>query len=80
MTDEIVVATDGSPESITAARWAADFAGRLAAPVVVLDVVQRPYAEMPVDDAGRVAILGHPGLEPLRKVIASVRSCSKVVC
>jgi protein-disulfide isomerase len=27
-----------------------------------------------------VAILGHPGLEPLRKVIASVRSCSKVVC
>ena len=26
------------------------------------------------------AILGHPGLEPLRKVIASVRSCSKVVC
>ncbi len=26
------------------------------------------------------AILGHPGLEPLRKVIASVRSCSKVAC
>jgi protein-disulfide isomerase len=27
-----------------------------------------------------VAILGHPGLEPLRKVIAAVRSCKKVVC
>lgn len=27
-----------------------------------------------------VAILGHPGLEPLRKVIASVRVCQKVVC
>ena len=27
-----------------------------------------------------VAILGHPGLEPLRKVIAAVRSCRKVVC
>ena len=27
-----------------------------------------------------VAILGHPGLEPLRKVIASVRACQKVVC
>ena len=24
-----------------------------------------------------VAILGHPGLEPLRKVIASVRSCKQ---
>jgi protein-disulfide isomerase len=27
-----------------------------------------------------VAILGHPGLEPLRKVIASVRRCKAVVC
>jgi protein-disulfide isomerase len=27
-----------------------------------------------------VAILGHPGLEPLRKVIASVRACKKAVC
>jgi hypothetical protein len=27
-----------------------------------------------------VAILGHPGLEPLRKVIAAVRACRKVVC
>jgi len=27
-----------------------------------------------------VAILGHPGLEPLRKVIASVRTCKAVVC
>jgi protein-disulfide isomerase len=27
-----------------------------------------------------VAILGHPGLEPLRKVIAAVRSCKQVVC
>jgi protein-disulfide isomerase len=27
-----------------------------------------------------VAILGHPGLEPLRKAIASVRTCKKVVC
>ena len=27
-----------------------------------------------------VAILGHPGLEPLRKVIAAVRTCKKVVC
>ena len=27
-----------------------------------------------------VAILGHPGLEPLRKVVASVRSCKAVVC
>jgi protein-disulfide isomerase len=26
------------------------------------------------------AILGHPGLEPLRKVIASVRRCKAVVC
>jgi protein-disulfide isomerase len=27
-----------------------------------------------------VAILGHPGLAPLRKVIAAVRACKKVVC
>jgi protein-disulfide isomerase len=27
-----------------------------------------------------VAILGHPGLEPLRQVIASVRACKKVAC
>ncbi len=27
-----------------------------------------------------VAILGHPGLEPLRKVIRSVRACKAVVC
>jgi protein-disulfide isomerase len=27
-----------------------------------------------------VAILGHPGLEPLQKVIAAVRACQKVVC
>jgi protein-disulfide isomerase len=27
-----------------------------------------------------VAILGHPGLEPLRKVVASVRSCKAAVC
>jgi protein-disulfide isomerase len=27
-----------------------------------------------------VAIVGHPGLESLRKVIASVRSCKKVAC
>ena len=27
-----------------------------------------------------VAIVGHPGLEALRKVVASVRSCKKVAC
>jgi protein-disulfide isomerase len=27
-----------------------------------------------------VAILGHPGLEPLRKIVAAVRTCKKVVC
>jgi len=27
-----------------------------------------------------VAIVGHPGFESLRKVVASVRSCKKVVC
>ena len=27
-----------------------------------------------------VAILGHPGLEPLRNIVASVRSCKAVVC
>ena len=27
-----------------------------------------------------VAILGHPGLEPLRKVVASVRRCNAAVC
>ena len=27
-----------------------------------------------------VAILGHPGLEPLRKAVASVRACQQVVC
>jgi protein-disulfide isomerase len=27
-----------------------------------------------------VAILGHPGLEPLRKIVASVRRCKAVVC
>ena len=27
-----------------------------------------------------VAILGHPGLEPLRKIVKSVRSCKAVVC
>jgi protein-disulfide isomerase len=27
-----------------------------------------------------VAILGHPGLQPLRKLVADVRACGKVVC
>jgi len=27
-----------------------------------------------------VAILGHPGLEPLRKIVASVRTCKAVIC
>ncbi len=27
-----------------------------------------------------VAILGHPGLEPLRKIVRSVRTCQAVVC
>ena len=27
-----------------------------------------------------VAILGHPGLAPLRKAVASVRACKKAVC
>jgi len=27
-----------------------------------------------------VAILGHPGLEPLRKIVGSVRTCQAVVC
>ena len=27
-----------------------------------------------------VAILGHPGLAPLRKLVAAVRTCKKVVC
>jgi len=27
-----------------------------------------------------VAILGHPGVEPLRKIVAAVRSCKKVMC
>ena len=27
-----------------------------------------------------VAILGHPGLEPLRKIVASVRRCKAVLC
>jgi len=27
-----------------------------------------------------VAILGHPGLEPLRKIVRSVRTCKAVVC
>ena len=27
-----------------------------------------------------VAILGHPGLEPLRKLVASVRTCKAVIC
>ena len=29
---------------------------------------------------GGVAILGHPGFEPLRKAVASVRRCKAVVC
>jgi protein-disulfide isomerase len=28
----------------------------------------------------RVAILGHPGLEPLRKIVRSVRTCKAVAC
>jgi len=27
-----------------------------------------------------VAILGHPGLEPLREIVASVRRCRAVLC
>jgi protein-disulfide isomerase len=27
-----------------------------------------------------VALVGHPGLEPLRNIIASVRRCKAVVC
>lgn len=27
-----------------------------------------------------IAILGHPGLDPLRKVVAAVRACGKAVC
>jgi protein-disulfide isomerase len=29
---------------------------------------------------GGVVILGHPGLKPLQRVIASMRACGKVVC
>jgi protein-disulfide isomerase len=29
---------------------------------------------------GGIAILGHPGLEPLRRVIAAMRACGRVVC
>lgn len=53
MSPAIIVATDGSPESITAARWAAQLGQRLDAPVNVLDVLQQPYSEVPVDDAER---------------------------
>ncbi|MEO6124653.1 MAG: universal stress protein [Ilumatobacteraceae bacterium] len=56
MTHAIVVATDGSPESITAARWAAGLAGRLGEPVTVLDILQQPYAEMPTDDVERFQV------------------------
>ncbi len=34
----------------------------------------------PADVIQGVVVLGHPGLEPLRKLIASVRSCQKAVC
>ena len=27
-----------------------------------------------------VVVLGDPGLEPLRKLVASVRRCQKVIC
>lgn len=49
----IVVATDGSDESIAATRWAARLAGRLDERVAVLDVLQQPSAEMPPDDVAR---------------------------
>lgn len=53
MTAAIVVATDGSAESITAARWASRLASSLAERVAVFDVLQRPYAEMRLEDVER---------------------------
>ncbi|MBX6327183.1 MAG: thioredoxin domain-containing protein [Pseudolabrys sp.] len=29
---------------------------------------------------GGVAVLGHPGLEPLRRIVAAMRACGRVVC
>lgn len=56
MTTAIVVATDGSPESIHAARWAAGLADRLSERVTVLDILQQPYAEMPTEDVERFQV------------------------
>ena len=53
MLKPIVAATDGSPESVTAVRWAVRLAQRMRAPTAVLDVLHQPYAEMPPDDAQR---------------------------
>lgn len=46
----IVVATDGSPESVGAARWSARLARRLGTRTVVLDVLHHPFAEMRIED------------------------------
>lgn len=51
--DPIVVATDGSPESMAATRWAAELAGWPGGRTVVLDVVHQPSAEMDPDDVDR---------------------------
>jgi len=84
MLNPIVVATDGSPESITAVRWSARLATRLGAPTVVLDVLHQPYAEMPPDDLehlerdaraaldGRLADAGIP-VDEARAVVGDVQ-------
>lgn len=50
MSDRIVIATDGSPESMGAARWAVGLAERAGASTLVLDVLHQPSAEMNPDD------------------------------
>lgn len=80
MTAAIVVATDGSPESITAARWVADLADRLTERVTVLDVLQRPYAEMPVEDVERFQAEARRALENrLRAANVHFDECMAVV-
>ncbi len=65
---EKVAALGNTQESLNVLRQNADF-GTLAKIVAT-----------PAYVINGVAILGHPGLKPLQKVVAAVRACGKVAC
>jgi protein-disulfide isomerase len=63
-----IVERGNTPETVSVLKQNADY-GQAAKLIATPDYV-----------IAGVAILGHPGLEPLKNVIAAVRKCGKVIC